>query len=86
MDRLRAQQVAPKGRKDFNDMRNADRFEIASTEPKVNIKVVKARVKGVAGKVYREESPEILRTSGIDVFCRPTRFLDSFTIKPAATR
>jgi len=80
VDRLRAQQVAPKGRKDFNDMRNADRFGIASTEPKVNIKVVKAR------KVYREESPEILRTSGIDVFCRPTRFLDSFTIKPAATR
>jgi pyruvate/2-oxoglutarate dehydrogenase complex dihydrolipoamide dehydrogenase (E3) component len=70
-----------KAAKIAHDMRNAHHFGIASTEPEVDLKAVMARVKGVVEEVYREESPEALRASGIDVFLGPTRFLDPHTIE-----
>ena len=40
-----------------------------------------ARVKSVVEEVYRAESPEKLRASGIDVFLDPTRFLDDHNME-----
>ena len=65
-----------KAAKIAHDMRNAHRFGIDATEPQVELKAVMARVKSVVEEVYRAESPEKLRASGIDVFLGPTRFLD----------
>ena len=50
-----------KAAKIAHDMRNAHRFGIGTAEPKVDLKAVMARVKGVVEEVYREESPEKLR-------------------------
>jgi len=62
-------------------MRNSHRFGIGTAEPKVDLKAVMARVKGVVEEVYREESPEKLRASGTDVFLGPTRFLYNHNIE-----
>ena len=70
-----------KAAKIAHDMRNAHRFGIGPAEPQVDLKAVMARVKGVVEEVYREESPEVLRASGIDVFLGPTRFLDDHNIE-----
>ena len=70
-----------KAAKIAHDMRNAHRFGIDATEPQVELKAVMARVKSVVEEVYRAESPEKLRASGIDVFLGPTRFLDDHNIE-----
>ena len=70
-----------KAAKIAHDMRTAHRFGISPAEPEIDLKAVMTRVKGVVEQVYREESPETLRASGIDVFLGPTRFLDSHTIE-----
>ena len=62
-------------------MRDAHRFGIDATEPQVDLKAVRARVKSVVEEVYRAESPEKLRASGIDVFLGSTRFLDDHIIE-----
>lgn len=70
-----------KAAKVAHQMRNAHRFGIGPADPKVDLKAVMARVKGVVEEVYQAESPETLRVSGIDVYLGPTHFLDSHTIE-----
>jgi pyruvate/2-oxoglutarate dehydrogenase complex dihydrolipoamide dehydrogenase (E3) component len=60
-----------------HEMRTAARYGLPSIEPAVNLKAVLAQVGDVISSVYEEESPEVLRDSGIDVYLGAARFLDS---------
>ena len=62
------------------DIRTAQQYGLASSEPVVDFKSVMAHVRSVIGDVYHNESPDKLRTEGIDVFHGRARFVDSRTI------
>jgi pyruvate/2-oxoglutarate dehydrogenase complex dihydrolipoamide dehydrogenase (E3) component len=63
-----------------HEMRNADRYGLTPIEPVVDLKSVLAHVREVIADVYEHESPERLRTDGIDVFLGSPRFLDAYTL------
>jgi len=63
-----------------HQMRTAERYGLASIDPKVDLKSVMAHVQSVVASVYEEESPDALRADGIDVFLGAARFLDPHTL------
>ena len=50
-----------------DEMRNADRYGLASREPLVDIEAVMSHVRSIIDQVYRYEAPEALQAKGIDV-------------------
>lgn len=69
-----------KAAKVAHDMRNADRYGLNPTDPRVDLKSVMSHVKAVISDVYRNESPEALRADGIDVFLDSVTFTDPHTL------
>jgi pyruvate/2-oxoglutarate dehydrogenase complex dihydrolipoamide dehydrogenase (E3) component len=70
---LRAARVA-------HEMRTADTFGITPTEPQVMLKPLMDRVHEVIKETYAEETPEVLREKGADVYLGEARFLDPHTL------
>ena len=68
------------------DMRSANRYGLNGVEPIVDLKAVMARGKAVSEEVYQGESPDTLRSEGIDVFFGPARFLDSAMVQLGDTK
>ena len=64
-----------------HQMRTAHLYGLTGIEPEVDLKAVMGRVRSVIADVYRHESPEVLRSDGIDVLLGPARFLDPRTIE-----
>jgi pyruvate/2-oxoglutarate dehydrogenase complex dihydrolipoamide dehydrogenase (E3) component len=69
-----------KAAKVAHHMRTADRYGMRPVEPEVDLKSVLAHVRDVVMDVYQEESPDVLRADGIDVFLEAARFLDPHTL------
>jgi pyruvate/2-oxoglutarate dehydrogenase complex dihydrolipoamide dehydrogenase (E3) component len=63
-----------------HQMRTAERFGLTAIEPRINFHAVMDHVRQTIQDIYQEESPERLRTDGIDVFQGSARFLDTHTI------
>ena len=57
-----------KAAKVAHEMRTAGRHGLSPVEPAVDLKQVMAHVRDVVAGVYQDESPESLRSDGIDVF------------------
>ena len=64
-----------------HQMRTAHLYGLTGIEPEVDLKAVMGRVRSVIADVYRHESPEVLRSDGIDVLLGPARFLDPHAIE-----
>jgi len=63
-----------------HEMRAAGRFGLPPVEPVVDLKSVMAHVWTVVTDVHEEESAEVLRAKGIDVYLDAARFLDPHTL------
>ncbi len=63
-----------------HQMRTAEQFGLTAIEPRINFHAVMDHVRQTIQDIYQEESPERLRTDGIDVFQGSARFLDTHTI------
>ena len=63
-----------------HEMRTAHRYGLNSSEPVVDLKTVMAQVRSAIKEVYLNESPEVLRENGIDIFTGQARFLDANTL------
>ena len=61
-------------------MRNANHYGLTPSEAVVDLKSVMSHVRNVIAQVYQHESPEALRTNGIEVFLGDVRFLDPHTL------
>lgn len=68
-----------------HQMRTADRYGLTHVEPVIDLKSVMSHVRNVIAQIYRHESPEVLRASGIDVFTGNARFLDPHTLTVGET-
>ena len=66
-------------------MRTASLHGLSPVEPAVDLKQVMAHVRAVVADVYQHESPESLRSDGIDVFLGGARFLDPHTLAVGET-
>ncbi len=64
-------------------MRTAHQSGISTGQPEVDFPVVMSKVREVMEEVALAESPEALRSQGIDVFLGEARFLDPHTIVTA---
>jgi pyruvate/2-oxoglutarate dehydrogenase complex dihydrolipoamide dehydrogenase (E3) component len=73
-----------KSAKVAHEMRHAARYGLPAVEPQVDLKAVMAQVQTVVAEVYHEESPEVLRAEGIDVFLGAARFLDPHSLSVGA--
>ncbi len=70
---LKAAQVA-------HTMRTADQFGLEAASPAVDLASIMKHVRSVVDDIYQEESPDVLRSRGIDVFLGETHFIDSHTL------
>ena len=61
-------------------MRNAGNYGLPEQRPQIDLEPVMSRVKAVIGRIYHAESPDSLRSEGIDVVIGRARFQDSRTI------
>ena len=61
-------------------VRNADQLGIAVAEPPVDFAAVMARIQAVIQHIYADETPNTLRSAGIDVIEARAEFLDSHTV------
>lgn len=64
-----------------HQMRTAHLYGLTGVEPEVDLKAVMGRVRSVIADVYQHESPEVLRSDGIEVLLGPARFLDPHAIE-----
>jgi pyruvate/2-oxoglutarate dehydrogenase complex dihydrolipoamide dehydrogenase (E3) component len=62
-------------------MREADRFGLEPAHPPVEFHKVMAGIREIRQEIYEEESPEVLRAAGIQVFPGAARFLDHQSIQ-----
>ncbi len=69
-----------KAAKVAHHMRTADRYGVAPTEPEVDLKAVMDHVHEIIAETYAEETPEIMREKGADVYLGEARFLDPHTL------
>jgi len=75
-----------KAAKVAHHMRTAALYGVTPVEPQVDLKAVMAHVHHIIAETYEEETPDVLRSSGIDVFLGEARFLDPHTIAVGDTR
>jgi pyruvate/2-oxoglutarate dehydrogenase complex dihydrolipoamide dehydrogenase (E3) component len=64
--------------------RTGNRFGLPSTDLQVNLHDVMAHVHSVVDEVYQHETPDVLRSRGIDVYRGAARFLDAHTLTAGA--
>ncbi|HEV56365.1 MAG TPA: FAD-dependent oxidoreductase [Phycisphaerales bacterium] len=70
----------PQTAKVAHQMRTAGRYGLPAAQPTVDLKAVMAHVRDVIDEIAQEESPEVLRESGIEVVLGEARFVDPHTI------
>lgn len=61
-------------------VRSVGRYGIATDAPSVDFPAVMSRIQSVIEQIYTAESPDALRTDGIDVIEERARFADSRTV------
>jgi pyruvate/2-oxoglutarate dehydrogenase complex dihydrolipoamide dehydrogenase (E3) component len=61
-------------------MRTAEHFGLSSADPQVDFTKVMEHVRGVVGEIAAEESPEVLRSNGIEVVLGDAKFVDPHTL------
>ena len=64
-----------------HSMRVADKYGIEAVTPKVDMKQVKAFVKGAIMRVYEEETPEAVSKRGVEVIEGTATFIDAHTVE-----
>ncbi len=69
-----------KSAKVAHSMRHADSYGLQPSQTQTDLAAVMAHVHSVVDDIYQEESPEVLRAKGIDVFLGPTEFIDPHTL------
>lgn len=69
-----------KAAKVAHQMRTAERFGLVSVKPQVNLRDVMEHVRQTVQEIYQEESPEMLRADGINVFQGPAQFVGTHKI------
>ena len=75
-----------KAAKVAHEIRNAARFGIATSPPVADMARVRDYVRSAITQVYQMETPEELRSQGIDVIVGGARFLDAHTIEAGGQR
>jgi pyruvate/2-oxoglutarate dehydrogenase complex dihydrolipoamide dehydrogenase (E3) component len=61
-------------------MRTASHYGVTPADPQVKLQEVMAHVRHIIAETYAEETPEVLRAGGIDVFMGEARFIDPHTL------
>lgn len=61
-------------------VRNGHRYGISAGDPAIDFPAVMARVRDVIAQIYAAESPDALRSEGIDVIESPAEFVDGRTL------
>ncbi len=61
-------------------IRNADQLGISVAEPQVDFAAVMTRIQAVIRQIYSDETPNTLRSEGIDVIEARAEFLDSHSV------
>lgn len=69
-----------KAAKVAHQMRTAREYGLIACEPEVDLQRVMSHVRKIVAEVAHEESPEVLRSSGADVYMGGARFLDPHTL------
>ncbi|MBC8508233.1 MAG: FAD-dependent oxidoreductase [Anaerolineales bacterium] len=69
-----------KSSKVAHEMQHADKYGLVPARNEVDFSSVMAHVRSVINDIYLEESPEVLRAEGIDVFLGPIEFIDPHTL------
>ena len=75
-----------KAAKVAHEIRNAARFGIATSPPVADMARVRDYVRSAITQVYQMETPEELRSQGIDVIVGGAQFLDAHTIEAGGQR
>ena len=70
-----------KAAKAAHHARSADAYGVSPTEPQVDLSRVLGHVHEIVDETYREETPEVMREKGIDVYLAEARFLDPHTLQ-----
>jgi len=69
-----------KAAKVAHHMRSAAHYGVMPVEPRVGLKVVMGHVQHIIAETYAEETPDVLRAAGIDVYLGEARFIDPHTL------
>lgn len=64
-----------------HEIRTASRFGLTDMAVSIDLANIMAHVRSVVTEIYTEESPEVLRKKGIDVYLGPARFVDRRTLR-----
>jgi pyruvate/2-oxoglutarate dehydrogenase complex dihydrolipoamide dehydrogenase (E3) component len=70
-----------KAAKVAHHMRTAATYGVRPVEPEVDMKAVMTHVHEIIAATYAEETPEVLREKGADVYLGEARFVDPHTLK-----
>jgi len=65
-----------KSAKIAHTLRTADEYGVKAVNPNVDLSAIMEHVRAVVNDIYREESPEVLRAKGIDVYFGNTEFIN----------
>ena len=66
--------------KSAQTIRDAARFGVTSSQPTIDFKSVMGRVRSVVQEIFEAESPDTLRSEGIDVIQGEARFINPKTV------
>lgn len=69
-----------KAAKVAHDIRTADRYGITASDPQVDLGDTMGRVHRIIEGIYAEETPDVMRDKGMDVFLGEAHFVDAHTI------
>ncbi|MBN1262665.1 MAG: FAD-dependent oxidoreductase, partial [Anaerolineae bacterium] len=70
-----------KAAKVAHHMRTAGQFGIQPVDPDVDMRSVTGYVQGIVAETYKEETPDVLRERGSDVYLGEAHFLDPHTLQ-----
>ncbi|MGC9356526.1 MAG: dihydrolipoyl dehydrogenase family protein [Anaerolineae bacterium] len=69
-----------KAAKVAHHMRTANRYGVAPVEPVVDLAAIMKHVHEIVAETYAEETPEVMRDKGADVYLGEARFVDPHTL------
>jgi pyruvate/2-oxoglutarate dehydrogenase complex dihydrolipoamide dehydrogenase (E3) component len=75
-----------KAAKVAHDVRTAGRYGLSASEPRVDFREAMGRVHDIIEEIYAEETPDVLRDTGMDVFLGEAHFVDPHTLAVGDTR
>lgn len=74
-----------KAAKVAHHIRTADRYGIEPVDPRVDLAKVAQHVQAIVNDVYAEETPEVFRARGVEVYLGAAKFLDPHTLQVGET-